>query len=231
MVILIKAAQLILSLSILVILHEFGHFIVAKKSGVEVEEFGIGFPPRAKTIKKKNGTEYTLNWLPIGGFVKLKGEHDSATEPGSFGAARFRQKVGIIAAGVGMNWLAAIVIFTVLSLIGMPQIIDNQFSVKSDSTVARQEVFAGSVADDSPAKSIGVSQGDRIISVNDNKIGSVHQLQDLTKVNAGKTVEVTYRSEGVTVTKTTKLRDDPEKGKSALDNLLMKLGIEEKEEE
>lgn len=196
----------------LVVVHEFGHFIVAKKSGVEVEEFGVGFPPRAKVITKKNGTEYTLNWLPIGGFVKLKGEHDSATEKGSFGAAGFRQKVGIIAAGVGMNWLAAIVIFTVLALVGMPQIIDNQFSVKSDSTIARQEVFAGSVAEDSPAKSIGVSQGDRILSVNDTEIESAQKLQELTKVNAGKIVKVTYRSDGVTITKTTKLRDDPENG-------------------
>ncbi|MCB9823168.1 site-2 protease family protein [Candidatus Nomurabacteria bacterium] len=197
---------------LLVVVHEFGHFIVAKKSGVEVEEFGVGFPPRAKIITKKNGTEYTLNWLPIGGFVKLKGEHDSATEKGSFGAARFRQKVGIIAAGVIMNWLAAIVIFTALSLVGMPQIIKNQFSIKSDVKVAKQEVFAGSVADDSPAKSIGVSQGDRIISVNDTKIDSAQQLQELTKDNAGKTVKVAYRSEGVTFTKTTKLRDDPKKG-------------------
>lgn len=196
----------------LVVVHEFGHFIVAKKSGVEVEEFGIGFPPRAKVITKKNGTEYTLNWLPIGGFVKLKGEHDSATEKGSFGAARFRQKVMIIAAGVGMNWLAAIVIFTALSLLGMPQIIDNQFAVKSDSKVARQEIFAGSVAKDSPAESIGVNQGDRIISIDNTKIESAQQMQRVTKENAGKNVEVTYRSDKATVTKTTKLRDDPAKG-------------------
>jgi len=197
---------------LLVVVHEFGHFIASKRSGVEVEEFGVGFPPRAKIIAKKNGTVYTLNWLPIGGFVKLKGEHDSATEKGSFGAASFKQKVLIIAAGVGMNWLAAIVIFTALSLIGMPQIIDNQFAVKSDSIVARQEVFAGSVANDSPAQSIGLSQGDRILSINNSNIKSAKQLQDITKQLAGKNAEVTYRSDGVTVTKTTKLRDDPEKG-------------------
>lgn len=59
----------------LVVVHEFGHFIVARRNGVEVEEFGIGFPPRAKVLARKNGTVYTLNWLPLGGFVRLKGTH------------------------------------------------------------------------------------------------------------------------------------------------------------
>ena len=81
---------------LLVVVHEFGHMIMAKKSGVEVEEFGIGFPPRAKLLTKKDGTEYTLNWLPLGGFVKLKGEYDSATGKGTFGAASFWNKTKII---------------------------------------------------------------------------------------------------------------------------------------
>ena len=72
---------------LLVVVHEFGHFIAARKNGVEVEEFGIGFPPRAKVLTKKNGTEYTLNWLPLGGFVKLKGEFYAAKGKGTLGAA------------------------------------------------------------------------------------------------------------------------------------------------
>ncbi len=197
---------------LLVVVHEFGHFIVAKKSGVNVEEFGVGFPPRAKLLTKKNGTEYTLNWLPIGGFVKLKGEHDSATEKGSFGAATFKQKFMIIIAGVLMNWLAAIVIFTALALIGMPQLIQNQFAVKSDTKVARQEVFVGSVAEDSPAQKIGLSSGDRIVSVDTTKIENVNQMQQTTKTLAGKNVDVTYRRDGKVVTKNATLRDDPKRG-------------------
>src|SRR5665647_1050579 len=91
----------------LVLVHEWGHFITSKKNGVEVEEFGLGFPPRAKVLGKKNGTLYSLNWLPLGGFVKLKGEHDSDTSKGSFGAASIKVKSLIMVAGVGMNLIVA----------------------------------------------------------------------------------------------------------------------------
>src|SRR6185436_4492434 len=96
----------------LVVLHEFGHFVAARRNGVEVEEFGIGFPPQAWKRKTKKGYIFSLNWLPIGGFVRLKGENDSATEKGSFGAASFKSKTKIMLAGVGMNLLASVVIFT-----------------------------------------------------------------------------------------------------------------------
>src|SRR5688500_5453022 len=91
----------------LVVIHELGHFIVARRNGVEAEEFGIGFPPRAwsKKIKGKNGKPgfvFSLNWLPIGGFVKLKGESDAATEPGTLGAAKAWPKAKIMLAGVAM---------------------------------------------------------------------------------------------------------------------------------
>lgn len=197
---------------LLVVVHEYGHMIAAKRGGVEVEEFGIGFPPRAKVLAKKNGTEYTLNWLPIGGFVKLKGEHDAATEKGSFGAASFKRKSLIIGAGVLMNWIAAIVIFTVVAWIGMPQLIDNQFQVKSDAKIIRQEVFAGYVEDNSPADQIGLQEGDRILSINGQEISSGTQLRETTQQYAGEQVEVVYAHNTQQQTKSTTLRDDPEKG-------------------
>src|SRR6266568_5072552 len=112
----------------LVVVHEFGHFIMARRNGVEVEEFGIGFPPRAKVLGKRNGTIYTLNWLPLGGFVKLKGEHDSDTEPGTFGAASVLAKTKIMLAGVVMNLVTALVLLTMLAIAGLPVLInkDNQ---------------------------------------------------------------------------------------------------------
>src|SRR5688572_24638062 len=119
----------------LVVLHELGHFLVARRNGVDVEEFGIGFPPRAWKRTTKSGYIFSLNWLPIGGFVRLKGENDSATAKGSFGAASFKTKSKIMLAGVGMNLLAAFVIFMALAWAGMPQLIDNQFTVKSDTNV------------------------------------------------------------------------------------------------
>src|SRR5690606_29248618 len=94
----------------LILVHEWGHYKAAKRGGVDVEEFGLFFPPRAKVLTKKDGTEYTLNWLPLGGFVKLKGEHDQDTTKGSFGAASLPTKVKIMLAGVVMNLIAAIVL-------------------------------------------------------------------------------------------------------------------------
>lgn len=196
----------------LVVVHEFGHMVAAKKSGVEVEEFGVGFPPTAKVLAKKNGTTYTLNWLPIGGFVKLKGEYDAATEKGTFGAASLPKKALIIAAGVLMNWLAAIVIFTIIALIGMPQLIDNQFKVSSDATVTKQEVFAGFVEPNSPAESIGIKQGDRLISLNGTTLKSGSELRATTKKLAGQKVEVAFVQGGVQQAKSVTLRNDPEKG-------------------
>lgn len=198
---------------LLVVVHEYGHMIAARKSGVVVEEFGLGFPPRAKVITKKKGTKYTLNWLPIGGFVRLKGEHDAATEKGSFGAASFKRKSLIIGAGVLMNWLAAAVIFTVLAFMGMPRLIDNQFQVSSDARTVKQEVFAGYVEQESPAASAGVVTGDRIVAINNQPITSAEELRNTTKENAGQEVSVTYKNQnGEQQTKMVTLRNDPEKG-------------------
>src|SRR5215211_2696202 len=97
---------------LLVVVHEFGHFLAARRNGVEVEEFGIGFPPRAKVLTHRNNTIFSLNWLPLGGFVKLKGENDSDQEPGSFGAASLKTKIKIMMAGVALNVVAAFAILT-----------------------------------------------------------------------------------------------------------------------
>lgn len=197
---------------LLVVVHEYGHFIAARKSKVDVEEFGIGFPPRAKVLAKKNGTEYTLNWLPIGGFVRLKGEHDAATEKGSFGAASFGRKALIIGAGVLMNWLAAIVIFTLVAFVGMPQFIENQFQVKGDAEIIRKEVFAERVEPNSPAASIGMKDQDKIIKIDGQEITGAEQLRQTTNRLAGEKVDVEFFQKNKVQTKTVTLRNDPGKG-------------------
>lgn len=180
----------------LVVVHEFGHFLAARRNGVDVEEFGIGFPPRAWKRETKKGFIFSLNWLPIGGFVKLKGENDAATEKGSFGAARFRVKTKIMLAGVAMNLLAAFVIFTALAWAGMPQLIDNQFSVKSDTKVVQRQVLVGFVESDSPASKAGLKVRDQLLSLDGTPVKSATQLPDLTRQHAGQRVVVTYERDG-----------------------------------
>ncbi len=210
---------------LLVVVHEYGHFISARRNGVEVEEFGIGFPPRAKVITKKNGTEYTLNWLPLGGFVKLKGENDSATEKGSFGAASFKKKTLILLAGVGMNWITAAFIFTIVAFIGMPQLLPNQFKVASDANITKQEVIVGYVEDGSPAQAAGIKQLDKILKIENTSIKSSEDLRAATSTKKGQKVSVTYVSDDEVITKEVILGKDASKGAlgvSPSDNTVVK---------
>ncbi len=160
----------LLILVFLVAIHEFGHGIVARRNGVVVEEFGVGFPPRAwgrklkQSILGKN-VLYSVNWLPIGGFVKLRGEYDAASKPGDYGAATFWQKTKIILAGVATNWIAAAVLFSVLALVGMPKLIPNQFYVASDARVDKSVVRVGEVVEGLPAEKAGLQEGDVLESV------------------------------------------------------------------
>ncbi len=183
----------------LVVLHELGHAIVAKRNGVDVEEFGVGFPPKAWGKKLKNGTLFTLNWLPLGGFVRLKGEHDSAKGPGTYGGASTWVKSKILLAGVVANWLTAVVIFTIIALVGMPKIFPNQFTVPADTTVSSGPVTVADVIKDSPAAKAGLAAGDEIKKVNGQEIAQAQQLIDVAKANAGKEVTLDYVRNGVNV--------------------------------
>lgn len=182
----------VLLLLSLIVFHEWGHFWAARRAGIEVEEFGVGFPPRAKILAKKNGTIYSLNWLPLGGFVKLKGEHDSDTTPGSFGAARLREKVLVMVAGVAANLIAAIVILSVVAAVGLPKVLDNQFSVASDTKIVQQDVIVSYIAPDSPASKasdempgggdgavIKLEEGDKLRIISDFACGPYEPAQVL----------------------------------------------------
>jgi regulator of sigma E protease len=185
----------------LVVIHEYGHFLAARRGGVEIEEFGIFFPPRLYKRKTKAGWLFTINLLPLGGFVKLKGEHDSDTEPGSFGAASLESKTKIMAAGVVMNLIAALVLLTVLAWVGMPNLIPNQFTVKSDTNITTQEVLVGDVQSGSPAAKSGLKTEDVITDISlpgysPVAVNNYSKLPNVTKAFAGKRVIVYYTRGG-----------------------------------
>jgi len=198
----------------LVVVHEFGHFIAARRNGVEVEEFGIGFPPRAWSKKMKSGFRFSLNWLPLGGFVRLKGEHDDDRRPGSFGAASLKAKVKIMLAGVVMNLLTAFVLLTLLALIGLPKVLDDQFTVKNDTKVIRHNVLIGYVEPDSPADQAGLLARDELLSIESDQltqpIPSAEQLPLITEQYAEQQVIITYEREGSVYTTNVKLRSSQE---------------------
>ncbi|HXI81138.1 MAG TPA: M50 family metallopeptidase [Verrucomicrobiae bacterium] len=146
----------------LVLVHELGHFITARLAGIRVLEFGIGFPPRAKVLRAKGETLYTLNWLPIGGFVKLEGEDgDAADDPRSFARAALPKKLTILIAGVAMNLAIAFLIFTAIAALAAP-IVGIKVPV---------------VDEGSPAAAAGLKAGDAIVSVN----GIRHDLFSLSQ--------------------------------------------------
>lgn len=198
----------LLILVLLVVVHELGHAIVAKRNGVVVEEFGIGFPPRAWGKKLKNGVLFSLNWLPLGGFVKLQGENDAASAKGDYGAATLWQKTKILLAGVLINWLLAVVLLSILAVTGLPKILPNQFSIPSDTSFIQQPVEITSLTPHFPAEAVGLKSGDKIISFDGQPVTTSQALIDQTVLDKGKTVPVVYERDGVRHTVQVSLRND-----------------------
>lgn len=186
----------LLILTILVVVHEFGHAIVAIRNGVIVEEFGIGFPPTIFRKKLKNGINFSINLLPIGGFVKLQGENDSANKKGDYGAATFAQKTKILFAGVFSNWLIAIVLLTSLSLFGLPKILPNQFFIPSDTVEMVQPVEIVDLNENYPAQKAGLKVGDKIVRFAGQEVPSVERLIEISKQNQGELIDVIYTRDG-----------------------------------
>lgn len=211
----------IIVLTILVVIHELGHGLVAKKHGVIVEEFGIGFPPRAwsKKIPRSilgENVEYSVNWLPLGGFVKLQGEHDAADKKGDYGAATFWQKTQILLAGVAMNWLTAAALLSILATSGIPNILQNQFYVPTDAQIISQPVELVSVTPGLPAAKAGLQQGDKLLRVNGAPLENAQALSELTKAERGKTIEIIYSRQNVERSTKVMLRTDNEDKKGYL---------------
>lgn len=181
----------------LVVVHELGHALVARRNGVVVEEFGIGFPPRAWARKLKNGIRFSLNWLPLGGFVKLQGEHDAADQKGDYGAASFWQKTKILLAGVAVNFAVAAILLSILAAAGLPKILPNQFMIPADAAVVKQPVKISVVTPKSPAEAAGLQVGDTIVRFAGKPVSSPEDLVNQTTQNKGQGVEIIYDRDGV----------------------------------
>jgi regulator of sigma E protease len=165
----------------IILTHELGHFIVARLMGIEVEEFGIGFPPRAVKLFTWKGTDFTLNWIPLGGFNKIKGEEDPNI-PGGMAAANPWKRLPVLFAGVAMNLLTAVLVYTILfSQMGIPD--------------PRSAVVAA-VDPGSPAATAGLKVNDVVLTAGGTAITGYAQLVTITHNYVGKPLALTISRDG-----------------------------------
>ena len=219
----------LLVLSVLVVVHEFWHFITAKRAGLRVDEFGFGFPPRIVGFRKRTGslaalgttswevvwgnpkgfevreggTLYSINALPFGGFVRVKGESgEHAKEPDSFASRSALTRVIIVAAGVVMNLVLAVALFAGGFMIGFPQVLDGTTSAHARIEERRIEIL--NVLAESPAGNAGLQLGDRAIAGNGRAFVHAEEFKSFVTEFLGRPVELVVERKGtrheVTVT-------------------------------
>lgn len=188
MTVIISSLAFFLLLSILILIHEFGHFYAAKKAGVVVEEFGFGLPPQAKVLFRKGGTDFSLNWIPFGGFVRLRGENSfddsDRKKKGNFSAASVPARIVILCAGVFMNFLLAIVILTFGFSYG--QWIPTYSSIEDMREAAERGVIGmtlsvriAEVMSGGGAAKVGVPEHALIVKVDGNDVSDPAQVSAL----------------------------------------------------
>lgn len=204
----------VLTFSFLVIIHELGHFIAARRAGVKVEEFGIGFPPRLYAIKGKK-TTYTINLLPFGGFVRLRGEVGGDKARDSFASQSFWTKTKILLAGVMINIGVAYLLVTFLCVVGLPPVYFEtapSFGPIQPISSDQSSLTVVQVAPGSAAEKAGIISSDTLLNINGQALSSNDQLRQYTKTHKGETVELAIRRGGQDKTLTVTLGESETQG-------------------
>lgn len=203
----------LLVLSVLVLVHEVGHYVAARLFGVKADEFGYGIPPRVvgfvkvgkkwKKVGRKDRKEYentiwSLNWLPIGGFVRIKGEQgDGENDADSFHVKPIWQRIAILAAGVGMNWVLAAILLSIGLAVGVPTVVDQ---LPPGATVEKREVSIIETLKGSPAEQAGVKAGDVIVRIGPDEAKTLEQVRDLIVSQGTRPFTLLLRRDGQDVT-------------------------------
>lgn len=198
----------LLVLSVLVLIHEAGHYLAARLFGVKADEFGYGFPPRligfvkdGKKWKRVSGqdtkvyknTIWSINWLPLGGFVKIKGETEQGlNDTDSIHAKPVWQRLAIIAAGVFMNWVLAVVIFTGIYAIGTRLILDQDVA---GARVRDRATLITHVLDGSPAQKAGLKEGDELQRIAGHDIATSQEVKPIVQEIGNQDLELVIKRE------------------------------------
>jgi regulator of sigma E protease len=175
-------------LSVLVLAHELGHFVVAKRAGIKVQEFGFGYPPRLIGIKLGE-TLYSLNLLPLGGFVRMLGENGAPGDPRAFASKPKRTRAAVLVAGSAMNLLLVPLLFSAALMIGEP--------VQCDDC-GRVQVY--SVQAGSPAERAGLREGDVFVSLDGQPIHDTTDVRQVVRGAADREVPAVVRRDGKELT-------------------------------
>ncbi len=212
-------------LSVLVLAHEWGHFITAKRAGAKVEEFGFGFPPRLFSYKKGE-TVFSFNLIPFGGFVKIFGESgEHQNESGSFASLKISRRALITVAGVVMNIILAWVLLSVGNIIGRPEIIDD-----TNETIAKNiNIQILEVTKGSPAEKAGLTSADQIQSASLTGVTqiftNIDDFQKFISQNAGTEIKLNLKRGQEIIGVNIIPRKNPPAGEGALGVSLIKVGL------
>jgi len=189
-------------LSVMMFVHELGHFITARMAGITVQEFGFGLPPRLWGYKAKNGVIYSINCIPFGAFVKMLGEEDP-TAPGSFASKPRKIRAIVLAAGSAMNFLLAVIAFAMVYIVGVPGVLPDS------------QVNIAQVAPSSPAEQAGLQAGDVIVGVNGQPV-TVQSFRDDTQASLDQSLQIDYTRDNQTLSTTLTPRSNPPEGQGAI---------------
>jgi len=242
-------------LGLLVLSHEFGHFVVARRCGMKVYEFGFGFPPRfvgIQILKKKGSLKdsnpptkwrlvwgrqrvedlpeidgyetdvvYSFNWLPLGGFVRIKGEEGQETGSDSFVSKPYYQKTLVLIAGVAMNVVLAAVLLSAGYMIGLPQALTDS----DDSTVSNRQLQIMQVLNGKPAEKAGLKAGDAFIKIGELENPHLKEMQDYVNKNKDKEITVTIKRGQELIEKKIKPMVYEDTGKGGMGVAIAEVGI------
>lgn len=231
----------IVILGVLVFVHEAGHFFIAKRSGMKVDEFGFGFPPRLFGIQRLNGkwkiiwahkgvidasqTVYSINAIPLGGFVKIVGENnDSQDNPQSFTNKKFFPRLLTLLGGVLMNVVLAWVLFSIGFATGLPTAVDSTDNLPNGATLKNPITGIVEVAKDSPAQKAGLAIGDSILSINDQAISTTAEAKSYIIEHKGQTLNFQIKHGETVETKTVESLANPPEGQGPTGIAIATLG-------